>query len=104
MSVFLGIVVMFVSTRISGPNTIKIGSISEEQNYVEITGEITKISTSESGTTFLTIRDETGSIDAVIFKNSIKNLDEIKEGKKFSVVGKTEKYKGEMELIVSSIN
>jgi len=62
------------------------------------------MSTSESGTTFLKIRDETGSINAVIFKNSIKNLDEIKEGEELSIVGKTEKYKGEMELIVSSIN
>ena len=103
MSVVVGIIVMFLSTRIMGPKETKIEDISEKQKYAQISGKITEISTSKSGTTFLKIKDDTGTIDCVVFKNSIKNINEIKTGQEVIVTGKPEKYKEKMEIIVSSI-
>jgi len=103
LSVFIGIIMMFLSTKLVHPKEIKIGYITEKYNYVEISGKITQISTSKSGTTFLKIRDDSGIIDAVVFKNSIKNLEGIKSGQKIKVIGRPEKYKEKMEIIVSSI-
>ena len=101
--VIAGIIIMFLSTRFIQPKEIKIKDISEKQNYVKISGKVIQISTSESGTTFLKIKDDTGTKDATIFKDSIKNLEEIKSGTKIEIIGKPQKYKEKMEIIVSSI-
>jgi len=103
VSVVIGIVMMFISSKTIHPKEIKIEDISEKYNYVKIIGKITEVSTSKSGTTFLKIKDDSGTIDGIIFKNSIKNLDVIKSGKKIEVIGKPEKYKEKMEIIISSI-
>ena len=103
VSVVIGIIIMFVSSKTIHPKEIKIKDISEKYNYIKIVGKITEVSTSKSGTTFLKIKDDSGTIDAIIFKNSIKNLDNIKSGEKIEVIGKPEKYKGKMEIIINSI-
>ena len=103
LAIATGIVIMFLSTKIIRPKIFKIKDISEKQNYVEISGKIIQVSTSKSGTTFLKIKDDTGTIDVIIFKNSIKNINEIKTGREVTITGKPEKYKEKMEIIVSSI-
>jgi len=103
LTVIVGIIVMYLSSRAFQPNRIKIEDISEKYNYIKISGKITEVSTSKSGTTFLKIKDETGIIDAIIFKNSVKNIDNIRAGQKVEVIGKVEKYKGKMEIIISSL-
>lgn len=103
LSVIIGITIMFLSTRIIKPKETKIKDISEKQNYVEISGKVIQVSTSKSGTTFLKVKDDTGEIDIVIFKNSIKDVDKIKSGQEIKITGKPEKYKEKMEIIVSSI-
>ena len=103
VAVIAGILIMFFSTKLIKPKETKIEDISEKQNYVEISGKIIEISRSKSGTTFLKIKDDTGIIDAVVFKDSIKNIEEIKSGQEVIVKGKPEKYKEKMEIIVSSI-
>ncbi|MBD3156140.1 MAG: hypothetical protein GF368_05860 [Candidatus Aenigmarchaeota archaeon] len=104
LAVFLGVILMFISTKMIGSEEVKIEDISEDSNYVKITGKIIQVSESKSGTTFLKLKDGTGSINAVIFKDSIKSLEKVKEGTVIEVTGKIEKYKGEMEILVNSIN
>jgi len=94
---------MFISQKLINPNKLKIKDVSENYNYVEITGEIIEVSRSKSGTIFLKIKDETGVIDAVIFKNSIKNMVNISSGKIVEIGGKPQKYKEKIEIIVNSI-
>jgi DNA/RNA endonuclease YhcR with UshA esterase domain len=103
VSVIVGIVIMFFSTKLISPSVLKIEDISENQNYVKIHGKIIEKSISKSGTTFLKIKDDTGTIDGVIFKDSIKNNESIITGKIMEIVGKPEKYKEKMEIIISSI-
>ena len=103
VSVFLGIAIMFLSSIIIKPKEIKIKDVSEDYNYLEISGKVTQVSTSKSGTTFLKIRDDTGVIDVVIFKNSIKDVENIKSGQEVKITGRPEKYKEKLEIIASSI-
>ena len=51
----------------------------------------------------LKVKDDTGTIDVVIFKNSIKNIENITSGKTFKIKGKPEKYKEKMEIIATAI-
>ena len=94
---------MFVSNRMIQPKEIKINDISENQNYIKIKGKVTKVSTSKDITTFLKLKDDTGSIDVVIFKNSIDDVSWIKAGNIIEVLGKPEKYKNKLEIIASQI-
>jgi hypothetical protein len=55
----------------------------------------------ESGTKFLTISDGENTIEAVIFKD--QKTPYMEEGKSYTFEGTIEMYKGEMELVVSSI-
>ncbi|OGI15832.1 hypothetical protein A3K63_00520 [Candidatus Micrarchaeota archaeon RBG_16_49_10] len=97
---FIGLLVMFISNKIFEPKVIKISQIEKDMNSVLIEGVITQKEVSESGTIFLKIEDESGSIEAVIFKNSIKNIENFKEGDKIKIQGKPEIYKDSLEIIV----
>ena len=103
LSVIVGIIIMFFANRMITPKEIKISDVSEEYNYVKIKGEVVKIYVSESGTAFIELSDESGSVDVVVFKGSIENVSNITTGDFIEVIGKPEKYKGEMEVIASSI-
>ncbi len=103
LSVIVGIIIMFLSSRIIGPKETKIKDISEKYNYIKISGKVVEVSTSKSGTTFLKVKDDTGVIDVIVFKGSIKNIENIKTGKEIGIIGKPEKYKEKMEIIASSI-
>jgi len=103
ISIFAGIILMFSVNRFFEPKITEIKDITEDMNYVKIFGKITKITTSKSGTTFLKIKDATGSIDVVVFKNSIKGISEIKTGNKVEIIGKVDKYKEKIEIIAGQI-
>lgn len=100
--VFLGLVIMFFSSKTIQPKEIKIADISDSPDYLVIRGNLTKIFTSESGTTFLKIEDETGAIDVVVFKNSIV-LPNLEIGKQLKITGKPQKYKEKMEVIAFKV-
>lgn len=94
---------MFFMNKTIEPKEMKISEVSENHNYLRIRGEITKFNVSESGTTFLEIQDETGSIDVVIFKDSIRDMPNIETGSFIEVMGKPQKYKGGLEIIANRI-
>ncbi len=94
---------MFVANRMIQPKEMKINEVSETQNYVKIKGKVTKVTFSKSGTTFLKVKDDTGEIDVVIFKNSIEDVSWIKTGSIVEILGKPERYKEKMEIIASQI-
>jgi len=101
-AVVCGIIIMFLSIKLFEAKEIKIKDISEKYNYVKIIGKVIEVSSLKSGTIFLKIKDDTGIIDGIIFKDSVKNWDKIKIGQKIEVIGKLQKYKEKMEIIVSS--
>lgn len=99
----VGIVVMFATNRIIQPKYVNISDINLQQNFVKIRGNVIGVFTSERKTIFLKIKDNSGIIDVVIFKNSIPNIQNITTGMTIEVLGKPSKYKEKIEIIASQI-
>lgn len=99
----VGIVIMFSGNKITEPKIVMISDVTESENYVKLKGFVDRLQISSSGTTFIKLKDESGDIDVVIFKDSIENVNEIKTGDLIEVLGKVQKYKGKLEVIASRI-
>ncbi len=63
--------------------------------YVE--GTVDKIGV-KGTTTFFTLKDDTGSVQGVIF-----NKVQLKRGQKIGIAGKVQQYKGDLELIADEV-
>jgi len=71
---------------------------------VKVEGEIIKLFTSKDGHVFFTLRDESGEIQIVAFRNSnIQEAYNIQKGQEISVKGKVQEYKGKLEIIAKRI-
>lgn len=92
---------MFFSIKFNQPPVLKINQITLDKNMIKVSGNVVKITRSE--TTFIQLKDETGSVDVVVFKGAIKNIDQIKIGEKVEVLGKPQKYKEKIEIVAVSI-
>lgn len=95
----------FLNVSFGSPN-ILIKDINEEMinEKVTIQGEITYLYVSKNGHVFLKIKDESGEIKVVVFKNSgLSRVYELEKGQKISVSGKIEEYKDELEIIAKDI-
>lgn len=103
ISIIVGLIIMYYTNRLFVPEDIFINQISESSNFVKIRGYVNGIETSESGTTFIEVSDETGRIDVVVFKNSVINIGDVKIGSFVEIVGRPEKYKEKMEIIANKI-
>lgn len=94
---------MVAFNKTVGIKKISISELTEDMNYVMITGKISSKYTSKSGTTFLKVSDEDSMIDVVVFKGSVKNIDKIKTGDFVKIIGKVERYREKLEIIAAKI-
>ena len=101
--ILIGFVTMIYFTKSSMTYTTKIVDITEDMNYVRISGIITRKYVSRSGTVFLKITDETSTIDVVVFPGSVKNINSLEVNQKVEVLGNVQKYKGKVEIIARKI-
>jgi exonuclease VII large subunit len=99
----IGIAIMMLSNILFQPKTTMISDIEEKMNFVLTEGFIINIRTSKSGTSFIRVEDSSGILNVVVFKNSIKGIDNLKENDKIMVQGKPEIYEGSLELIATKI-
>ncbi len=98
----IGIIVMFVANKMIEPKNVKIAEITLNQKYVKINGTISSIFTSRTETTFVKLKDETGIVDVVIFKDTF-NITLLNPGMTMEIIGKPQKYKEKIEIIPSII-
>ena len=96
----LGISLLFFLNKSTQPLELKISDLREGMDFVKIIGRVTRRYVSKRGTTFLTIQDGSGKIQAVIFKG-INNR--IYKGDRVEVIGNVQRYRGELEIIVKKI-
>jgi len=79
-----------------------ISSISPEdigsKAYVE--GVVTRVYRSSDGHLFFTLRDKTGSIPVVAFKEVAERLSCVEKGRSIGLRGIVDEYHGELELIL----
>jgi aspartyl/asparaginyl-tRNA synthetase len=101
--IVIGFLVMLIFNKLVGIRKVPISELKEDMNYVKITGKVNSKYTSKSGTTFLRVSDKKSTIDVVVFRNSVENIDKIKTGDFVEVIGKVEKYKKKLELIAIKI-
>ena len=94
---------MFFFNKTVGIKKVSINEIVEDLGLIKFKGKVEYVYTSERGTTFVRISDENASIDVVIFKGSVKNVNEITTGKFVEVIGTVSKYKGKIEVIANKI-
>ncbi len=101
-----GIIALFLlNTSLGSPN-MQIKDINQEMinEKATIQGEITYLYISKDGHVFLKVKDESGEIKVVIFKDSgLSNVYGLEEGQKISVSGKIQEYKGELEIIARDV-
>jgi len=99
----IGILIMFTTNKFLGKNIIKISEVTENLNSVSVEGSIINLDVTESGTVFIRLEDDSGIINVVVFKNSIKEVESLNIGNKIVVQGKPDIYKGSLELIATKI-
>ena len=99
----IGIIALFFITQYNNENTVKVEDLKIGQ-IERITGMVTSVYVSKNDHVFLKVADNTGEVTVVAFKNS--NIDaayELENGDQVSVLGRTDEYKGELEIIAKEI-
>ena len=73
-----------------------------------VSGEISSLKIHENGHIFLKVRDESGEVMVVIFKNVVSKLKEkelacLELNKTMKIEGRVEEYRGNLELVAEEI-
>lgn len=97
-----GIIIIFIANKLIEPKYLKISEVNLNYNYIKINGTVSSVFTSKTETTFIKIKDDTGIIDVVIFKDGI-NTTLLKPGMSIEVIGRPQKYKEKIEIIPINI-
>ena len=99
------VLILYIMTGQIFSSSVNIGDIDKSftGKTVDITGEITSISTNK-GSLFISVKDETGEIKVVLWEDTIKSMNaddvnRLNEGSKINVIGGVQIYRGEMEII-----
>lgn len=107
---FIGIIGVIIASQLIEVKTISIEEAKEasEGDYVKITGNAVKIDEREK-VRFINVKDETGEIKVVIFRNSKRIIakdkipEDISNGMGLQVEGRISEYNGETELLAEQI-
>lgn len=101
----ISILTLYLITSNIVSSQVNIGDIDKSfvGKTINITGEITSIANNK-GNVFISIKDETGEIRAVLWEDTIKSINDIDmsrldEGSKVNIIGDVQIYKGEIEII-----
>lgn len=95
----VGLIMIYISSLLLTPTTVKIRDITRQRTgqTVRIVGRIKEIDESD-GTTFMTLKDSTGSIKGVKFSKT-----NISRGERVISQGEIDIYRGELEIIINKI-
>ncbi len=102
----IGLIILYISNP--QPAFVKISEIENKLDQrVVISGEIESLKIHENGHIFLEVKDETGEIKVVIFKNVVKKLKKeltcLEVNRNVSIEGKVTKYRGEIEVVAEEV-
>ena len=102
----IGIIAIYLSITLPGPERLKIESIDEKDSgrLVSVNGTINSISAS-NGNIFIGLEDATGNITVVMFERTARGqkVYELQENDSVVVDGQVGIYKSELEIIASKI-
>lgn len=102
-----GIILLFVFAQTIEAEKIEIADIDKSfiGNNIEVFADIITFYSSD-GNYFLKIRDKTGNISAIIFKQVVNSFDtsKLKKGQQIKLSGEVSDYKGSLEIITNKID
>lgn len=87
------------------PEKLNIGDIDKSKidNNIEVNATITDVINTKSGVKIVTLTDNTGSINMVVFASTLTNFN-LERGKHVDVIAKVSVYNGQLELILEESN
>jgi exonuclease VII large subunit len=100
---------LFLAQNLEPPKTTIASALSQNRSFFESNQEIkiianlTSINQVKNSTTFLKLKDATGTISGVIFESSPPVLS-LNKSKTYEIVGKISEYENQTEIIISKIN
>ncbi|MFQ5815204.1 MAG: exodeoxyribonuclease VII large subunit [Candidatus Hydrothermarchaeaceae archaeon] len=102
----IGLLLLLLVSSASQPATVSIGEIDYDEvgSLVSIEGSIASKRVHKDGHIFLKVEDGTGKISTVVFSSEAEKLDSsilecLVEGRRISVTGRVEEYRGALEVI-----
>ena len=106
ISSLAGISMIFLADYVAEVPGVSAGSVEASGKTVSVGGIVS--SRHYTGKhLFFDLKDDTGKVKVVVFENTIEKCkiipEKIKNGMEIGVVGKTDTYEGETEIIASEI-
>jgi DNA/RNA endonuclease YhcR with UshA esterase domain len=99
----LGLIWLFIASQQTTPTGYAIAQLGDNtmDQTVRVTGTVSTVKTTAEGHSFITLKDQTGSIQVVAFAGS--KLDIPEQGQKIEVTGRLQEYKGKLEIVAEQI-
>ena len=103
------ILLLFLAQIVQPPLTTITKATSLNQSFfqsnqeIRIIANITQINQANNSTTFLKLKDSSGTISGIIFE-ATEELRELNKSKTYEITGKLSEYESEQEIIISKIN
>jgi exonuclease VII large subunit len=99
----LGLIGLFIASQQTTPTGYAIAQLGDNTmgQTVKVTGTVSTVKTTTEGHSFITLRDQTGSIQVVVFSGS--KIDAPEQGQKIEVIGRLQEYKGKLEIVAEQI-
>ena len=96
----IGLAILQVSTVYLRPQITDISTLdgSDTGDTVKIRGDVSRLYSADSAT-FFTVSDSTGEIQATSFESP-----EIRNGMNVTVLGNPEMYRGDLQIVVGSLD
>ena len=101
ITTIIGLVGIMILSGYVNPETLTIDKIDKSKidNQVEINATISSITQTKSNTKIIKLKDETGTINLVIF-SSIDVVYDLRNNQKVRVIARVTQYNNDLELIL----
>lgn len=105
----ISIVAMLTFSTLTETQKMSIGGIDGEEvgDTVKVEGEIKSVKNLQGGHILFHVKDKTGAVDVILFKNQIERMDldknQITVGKEIVVEGEVDRYDDSLEILPEEI-
>ena len=99
----LGLIGLFIASQQATPTGYSIAQLGDNTmgQTVKVTGTVSTVKTTAEGHSFITLKDQTGSIQVVAFAGSKLKVPE--PGQTVEITGRLQEYKGKLEIVAEAI-
>lgn len=101
ITLIVGLLGIILLSGYVNPEKLNIKEIDKSKidNQIELDATIESITITKSNTQIITLKDDSGSINLVIFPSTNFNT-KLRKGSKATIIGRVTQYNGDLELIL----